>query len=119
MADFPTLKTGAIAQYPARRTRQFSTHVLRFLDGSEQRFRSYGSPLKKWAISLTLLDDAELTKIAAFFAAHGGRAGTFSFTDPWDGTLYANCSFEDNSLDAEFGAVGSGRTSLMVRENRS
>ena len=119
MPSFPTLKTGAVAQYPSARTRQYSTQVLRFIDGREQRFRGYGLPLRKWTIRLTLLDEAELTQIASFFAAQGGRAGTFSFTDPWEGTVYPNCSFDSDSLDAEFGGEARGRTSVTVRENRS
>ena len=118
MPSFPTLKTGAVAQYPSARTRQFSTRVLRFLDGREQRIRGYGAPLRKWTIHLTLLDEAELAQMAAFFAAQGGRAGTFSFADPWDGTVYPHCSFDSDSLDAELGGEARGRTSVTVRENR-
>ena len=39
MNEFPKLKTGAVAQYPAQRTTRYSTHVMRFMDGSEQRYR--------------------------------------------------------------------------------
>ena len=60
MASFPTLKTGVVAQYPSDRARRFSTQVLRFLDGSEQRFAGFGAPLKRWLIRLELLDEAEL-----------------------------------------------------------
>ena len=60
MANFPALKTGAVAQYPSDRTRRYSTQVLRFLDGSEQRFAGFGAPLKRWLIRLELLDDTEL-----------------------------------------------------------
>ena len=38
---FPTLKTGAVMQYPGKRILQFSTDVVRFLDGTEQRYREY------------------------------------------------------------------------------
>jgi hypothetical protein len=108
-----------VAQYPARRMRQFSTRVMRFLDGSEQRFRVFGAALKKWTIPLALLDDAELAQVVAFFAERGGRAGTFSFTDPWDGTVYPDCSFDEDLLEAEFGGADRGRTSVTIRENRS
>ena len=91
---------------------------MRFLDGREQRFRGYGAPLRRWTIRLTLLDEAELAQITAFFAAQGGRAGTFAFTDPWDGTVHPNCSFDSDSLDVETGGEARGRTSVTVRENR-
>jgi hypothetical protein len=117
--SFPTLKTGAVAQYPSDRTRQFSTTVLRFLDGSEQRFRGYGAPLRRWTIRLELLDEVELAVVGTFFEAQGGRAGTFSFADPWDGTVYPNCSFGSDALGLEFGAQSRGKTSVTVQENRS
>ena len=100
MASFPALKTGAVAQYPSDRARRFSTQVLRFLDGSEQRFPGFGAPLKRWLIRLELLDEAELAGLEDFFVEQGGQAGTFAFTDPWDGTVYANCSFESDTMTA-------------------
>src|SRR5262249_53533703 len=90
MAAFPNLKTGAVAQYPAERTRRFSNGVHRFMDGSKQRWPLYGSALRRWAIRLSLLDEAELTTLEDFFSANR----SFSFTDPWDGTVYPNCSFD-------------------------
>jgi len=60
MASFPPLKTGAIAQYPADRTPQFSTQAYRFLDGSEQRFPGFAGVLQQWTIKLDLLDEGEL-----------------------------------------------------------
>ena len=59
MANFPALKTGAVAQYGSDRSRQFATQVLRFLDGSEQRFPGYGTALLAWVIRLDLLDESE------------------------------------------------------------
>ncbi len=119
MASFPTLKTGVVAQYPSDRARQFSTQVLRFLDGSEQRFPEYGVPLRRWLIRLDWLDEAELVKVEQFFENQDGRAGTFSFTDPWDGTVYPNCSFDSDVLALEYQGQGRGKTSVVVKENRS
>ena len=118
MASFPLLKTGAVAQYPADRTGRFSTRVLRFLDGGEQRFAGFGVPLKRWLIRLELLDDTELATFEEFFVAQGGRAGVFTFTDPWDGTVHLNCSFEDDVMTAEYRGRGDGAASLVVKESR-
>ena len=41
MSEFPPLKTGAVMQYPAQKEARFSTTVVRFTDGSEQRFPQY------------------------------------------------------------------------------
>lgn len=119
MANFPVLKTGAVAQYGSTRSRQFSTQVLRFLDGSEQRFSGYGAPLLQWVIQLDLLDESELENLKQFFEDEGGRAGSFSFTDPWDGTVYANCSFGSDDLDLQYQDVARGKAQVVVKENRS
>jgi phage-related protein len=119
MANFPALKTGVVAQYGSDWSRQFSTQVLRFLDGSEQRFPGYGAPLRKWVIRLDLLDESELNTLEVFFEDEGGRAGTFSFTDPWDQTVYANCSFDSDDLALEFQEAARGKTQVIVKENRT
>ena len=119
MATFPTLKTGAVAQYGSSRTRGFSTQVFRFLDGSEQRFQAYGGALRTWTIRLSLLDEAELAALELFFASQGGRAGAFAFTDPWDGTVYGNCSFGDDQLATQYAGPARGAASVTVKENRS
>ena len=117
MASFPALKTGAVAQYPSDRTRRFSTKVLRFLDGGEQRFAGFGAPLKRWLIRLELLDEPELAGLEDFFVEQGGQAGTFAFTDPWDGTVYANCSFEGDTMTAGYRGRSDGVASVVVKEN--
>ncbi len=118
MANFPALKTGAVAQYPADRTRQFSTQVYRFLDGSEQRFPGYGAALRQWTIRLDLLDEAELSNLQVFFLSEEGRAGSFTFTDPWDGAVYSNCSFGSDTLAMQFQGPHNGVSQVTVKENR-
>ena len=118
MAHFPTLKTGAVAQYPSDRAREYSTLVQEFLDGSEQRSPQYGAPLRRWMVRLDLLDEAEMFRLEEFFVEQGGAAGGFAFTDPWDGTTYPNCSFEGGAVDLQFAGAGRGTLELTVRENR-
>lgn len=118
MADFPTLKTGAVAQYPSERAVQFSTVVHEFVDGSEQRSRMYASAMRRWLIWLEQLDEGELFELEWFFVEQGGAAGSFTFTDPWDGAVYEDCSFESNEVDLVFEAQGNGRATLVVKENR-
>ena len=119
MANFPALKTGAVAQYGSDRSRQFSTQVLRFVDGSEQRFPGYGTPLLQWVIRLDMLDESELVNLEQFFEDEGGRAGSFVFTDPWDGTVYASCSFASDDLDLQFEEAARGKTQVAIKENRT
>ncbi|HTM11411.1 MAG TPA: DUF2460 domain-containing protein [Bryobacteraceae bacterium] len=119
MATFPALKSGAVAQYGSSRTRGFSTRMFRFLDGREQRFQDYGAPLRRWTIRLSLLDEAELTAVESFFRSQGGQAESFAFPDPWDGTVYANCSFDSDQLTTQYVGQSSGVASVTVKENRS
>lgn len=117
MSAFPLLKTGAVTQYPAQRGVQYSTVALQFVDGAEQRFRSYSAPIHQWAIQLSLLDQAELQTLQEVFRALAGRAENFSFTDPWDGTTYTSCSLASDSMKAALAGEWSGQTSLTVLEN--
>ena len=119
MADFPTLRTGAIMQYPASRTREYSTRVFRFIDGTEQRYRETGSGVKRWIIRLDMLTESEAGEIEYFFLSQQGRFESFSFTDPWDNTEYPNCSLESDVLVIEQADEGRARAQLIVKENRA
>lgn len=119
MSTFPTLKTGAVMQYPAKRTLGFRSDVIRFLDGSEQRYRDSPSVMHEWAIQLDLLDEAELAALEQFFISNQGVFGSFSFTDPWDGTVYANCSLGEDSYGLRLKGEMRGSAALTIRENRS
>ena len=119
MSTFPTLKTGAVMQYPAQRGLQFSTTALQFVDGSEQRFRNYQTALHRWVIQLSLLDQSELQELDEFFRGIAGPAGDFAFTDPLDGTNYPSCSLASDSMTALLASEWNGETSLTVLENGS
>jgi hypothetical protein len=118
MLRFPALKTGAVIQYPGHRQTRFSTQVIEFLDGTEQRFREYAGPLMRWVIQLDKLDAGELQEAANFFDG-AGPTSTFSFTDPWDGTVHANCVVEGNEFQAKVLDEWRGQTQITIRENRT
>lgn len=117
MTDFPLLKTGAVTQYPSRRQFAFATRVLRFLNGSEQRFRLHGQLLRQWSIDLDLLTEDELSRLRAFFLAQQGRAQSFAFVDPWDNAEYPDCSLEADGMDIVLRGEEQGTTELVIREN--
>ena len=119
MSTFPVLKTGAVIQVPASRAIQFATDVVQFLDGSEQRYRSYAQPYHRWIVKFDFLDETELQNIRTFVQQVNGAAGLFSFADPWDGTIYAKCSIDSDAvIDTVAGPMQSG-TSLIIRENKA
>ncbi len=98
MAEFPKLKTGVTAQYPSRREFRSSTEVRRFVDGTEQRYRDFRGPRKRWLIRLSLLDETERTTLIEFYRGEQGRLGTFDFEDPWNSVVVTGCRFERDSL---------------------
>src|SRR5271169_2843254 len=115
---FPTLKTGAVAQYPATTTNQFASFVVRFLDGGDQRYRQFSGPLRSWVIKLDMLDEAELNALEQFFVAQEGSFGTFSFVDPWTQTTFENCSLNQDTLQYAVQGELQGTAQLIVVENR-
>lgn len=119
MNDFPTLKTGAVLQYPAGKRLECATRVTRFLDGSEQRFRDFAAPVQYWAVRLDLLTEQEMRQVQDFHEAQQGRYGSFSFVDPWDGAEYANCSFAIDLLTLEYQEEARGQLSLVIRNNEA
>lgn len=119
MATFPQLKTSAVMQYPAMKSLQFQNETVRFLDGSEQRYRDAAGALHQWVIRLSELDENEMAEFQQFFEDTEGRLGSFAFTDPWDGTQYPDCSLASDDMEWLAAAEMRGRTSLTVIENRS
>lgn len=118
MTTFPKLKTAAVAQYPAGKRITFSNCILRFLDGTEQRYRESPGPLHRWEIRLNALDESEIAALDGFFWTNQGCLGNFTFTDPWDGTAYTNCSLASDEMALTSLGEMSGKTSLTVVENR-
>ncbi len=119
MASFPKLKTDAIAQYPATRVIRFQNQIVKFLDGSDQRYRDCCASLRMWGIRLDVLDESELAALEEFFVTNQGRFGCFEFTDPWDGHVYASCSFGAEELALTAVGETNGRTYLTILQNRA
>ena len=119
MDTFPTLKTGAVAQYPASKTFRFQNQILRFLDGTDQRYRDSAGPLHTWEIHLDKLDEGEMAIMETFFADNQGSFNSFTFTDPWDGQVYPDCSLASDSLRLVSSNEMQGSVVLKVVENRS
>jgi hypothetical protein len=117
-ATFPALKTGAVAQYPATRYVRFQNQTVRFVDGTEQRYRDASGPLHRWEIKLSELDEGEMAALEGFFEANDGAFVNFAFTDPWDGHVYDNCSLLADTMVLTAVEEMRGSTSLTVVENR-
>ena len=118
MSAFPPLKTGSVAQYPSERAVRYSTVVHEFVDGSEQRSTEFGAALRRWVIRMERLDEGELFQLERFFVEQGGASGSFSFTDPWSGAEFADCSFDGDDIELVFEGHGDGKGVVIVKENR-
>ena len=71
----------------------------------------------EWEIQLSHLDEGELAAIEEFFLASQGAFGSFSFTDPWDGKVYDNCSMGADDLALLTVSEMRGSTKLTVVRN--
>lgn len=116
MATFPTLSSGAITQYPLIYGVSQGTSVIRFIDGSDQRFLIQGKQLRSWQIRLELLNDSELEQLERFFDSQQGGYSTFIFPDPISGLDVANCRIGSAELTTVYGAQGAGSASMWVVE---
>jgi hypothetical protein len=114
MATFPMLKTGSVAQYPLGRSVRFSTQAVRFMDGSQQRFRLYGAGLRRWTLNLDQLDEQELAAVIAFVEQQGSAA--FAFTDPVTGNNVPNCAISGEQFDATMNREMNGQTTVVIQE---
>ena len=114
MATFPTLKTGAPAQYPLERGVRYATQAVRFMDGSRQRFRLYGTGLRKWTLKLDQLDEGELGAVTEFVEQQG--SAPFAFTDPTTGTVASKCVIAGYQLDTTMKQEMNGQTTVVIEE---
>jgi hypothetical protein len=118
MATFPSLSTGAVTQYPLINETVQPTQVIRFLDGSDQRFGVLGGRLRQWQVRLDLLTEGEIQQIELFFAEQLGDYMSFDFPDPITGSLVPNCRFTAPELITEYLGVHSDSTSFWISECR-
>ena len=114
MPAFPTLKSGAQAQYPLEVRTSFGTQSVHFLDGSRQNYRLFGRPMRRWRIELDLLDEQELSNLSAFVDQQQGVP--FAFPDPVSGTSVGNCVLSADGLLITVKDELRGKALLFVEE---
>jgi hypothetical protein len=98
MATFPRLNTGAVSQYPTTLTVGQGVAIIRFIDGSDQRFLNQGRQYRRWKVDLTLLNDQEIHQLEQFFVSQQGEYSAFVFPDPISGTDVLNCRIGEPEL---------------------
>ena len=116
MAGFPKLKTGAVAQYPVTRELRLQNQAVRFVDGTQQRYRDAKGVKLRWLVRLDLLDEGELAAVEEFFGTQQGAYATFTFTDPWDGNEYEDCRLESDEAVLVSAGEMQGSTIVTVTQ---
>lgn len=116
MSTFPSLSSGAVAQYPLAFGLSQNTSVIRYIDGSDQRFLTQDRQFRSWQIRLELLNDVEMEQLQSFFESQQGTYSTFTFPDPISGTEVANCRIGASELASNYTSPDSGSISIWVVE---
>ena len=115
MPLFPTLKTGAIAQYPATVKLSFGpTRSVEFLDGTAHRYCTGPNPLRQWIVRMNNLDAVETAAVLSFLEAN--QAGSFSFTDPLSGDVAARCIVGGQQVHSAISGEADCIASFVVEE---
>ncbi len=100
MAMFPTLKTGAEAQYGFERIEDRPVRTQHFLDGRTRRFTTQRAR-RGWKLKLRGLSANEAIELASFVSDHLNTNATFTFRDPWTGQEYDDCEVPASSYRVE------------------
>ena len=116
MATFPTLSSGAVMQYPASVEFGQSVQVMRFLDGSDQRFLNQGRQYRRWQIRLELLNESEMNQLESFFLMQSGEYSLFDFPDPFSSQNVPNCRLGTAEITSDFVGVDNCSSTLWVIE---
>lgn len=116
MASFPLLTSGAVTQYPAVFTTGQTVNVIRFLDGSDQRYLGQGRSFRQWQIRLDLLNDSEIAQLESFFDSQQGDYAEFVFPDPISGANVPNCRLASPAFASAYTGVDIGSAALVVIE---
>jgi hypothetical protein len=113
---FPLLSSGAVIQYGSPVGFVWPAQVIRFLDGTDQRFLTCGNVFRRWAVDLRLLNESEIAALETFFNTMSGEYSTFTFPDPISGTNVPNCRIGAPELISDYQDVDIAATSLWVVE---
>ena len=87
MLYFPQLSSGALAQYPLRRSQKKRTIWNDCIDGSDVRLADVGATTVEWHLPYSGLTQDEWQALIGLFQQTEGRLQTFSFFDPADNLL--------------------------------
>ena len=114
---FPSLSTGKVAQYPLERRLGFSSEVVEFMNAGEQVYMDRYPGRRVWALEYSGLNGRDVKALQDHFESNQGRKGVFTFTDPWNNTVFTTCSFAQDELDIAQEHEDSSRVRLLIYEH--
>ena len=82
MLTYPQLGSGALSQYPVRKTRRVRTVVNEAADGSTVRLADPAGETTEWQLEYAEISDDEAAALEQFFTAAEGTLNGFTFPDP-------------------------------------
>ena len=82
MTVYPQLESGALSQFPVKKTRRVRTVVNEAADGSRVKLADPAVQVTEWVLRYTELSDEEATALRTFFSATEGTLNSFTFLDP-------------------------------------
>jgi hypothetical protein len=82
MAVFPQLTSGALAQFPVKKSNQLRTVVNTMADGSVVKLADPGGVITEWQLQYSNISDAEAAALEQFFLSMEGSLNVFTFLDP-------------------------------------
>lgn len=86
---FPQLSTGALVQYPVKRTKSVQTVSTQAEDGSVLTYFDPKGSVLTWQLEYAGITQAEVNQLQALFDACAGRFRAFTFIDPLANLLTA------------------------------
>ncbi len=116
MLTFPTLSTGAVAQYPLPVSYTSPVEIVRFIDGTDQRYLSRGQTLRSWHVQLSFVNEDEIRQIERFFESLQGQYALFAFPDPYSGQIVLNCVMGQSALVTDYLATDLASANFWVVE---
>lgn len=116
MASIPSLQSGSTVQYPLTTTRTYSTKVIQFIDGTEQRFAQTSKGRTRWTVSLRDLTASEVEDWGLFAAQSTVANQEFVFQDPVTGETHTKCRLSADPISIEHLDEQRAQLSLTVIE---
>jgi hypothetical protein len=98
---YPQLSTGALSQYPVRKTRRVRTVVNQAADGSTFRLADPAGEITEWQLEYAEISDDEAAALEQFFTAAEGSLQGFTFLDPSANLLASSDALNTASWQAD------------------